>query len=105
MARDEFAWLIVRAVGAFFLVYVALEVISLVLTAGQAVIVHNQIMPDSVEQEIMFEPAVRYLRLIEQIWALGIHILLTALCSYYCFYRGAWLHKLLISRLPETEQS
>lgn len=101
MTRDEFAWLIVRAVGAFLLLLIILDLITLALTSLNAVILYNQ--TGSADDEVTI--AIRIGRLIERIWSLGIAVLFKAAFSYYCFYHGAWIHKLLIGRLPSTEQS
>ena len=105
MTRDEFAWLIVRAVGAFILLLIILDLITVVLTSIQAVISHNEIMSDSVDLDDVVDLAFRYGRLIERIWYLGIGVVFKAAFSYYCFYRGAWIHRLLTSRLSSAEQS
>jgi len=105
MTRDEFAWLIVRAVGAFILLLIALDLINVVLTSIQAVMVHNEVMSDSVAQDNVVSLAIRYGRLIERIWLLGIEVLIKAFFAYYCFFRGAWIHRLLTSRLPTPKQS
>lgn len=105
MTRDEFAWLIVRAVGAFILLLIILDLITIVLTSIQAVILRNEVMSNSVDPDDVVELAFRYGRLIERIWSLGVEIVFKAAFSYYCFYRGAWIHRLLTSRLPSAEQS
>jgi len=103
MTRDEFAWLIVRAVGAFLLLLIALDLITIVLASVQAVIFRNEVMSDSVDPDDIVNLAFRYGRLIERIWILGAEVLIKSLFSYYCFFRGAWIHKLLTSRLPSAE--
>lgn len=105
MTRDEFAWLIVRAVGAFLLLLIALDLITLALTFIQAVIVYNGAMTNIANPDDDVQAAILYGRAIERIWYLGITIGLKAAFSYYCFYHGAWIHRLLTSRLPPVEQS
>lgn len=105
MTRDECTWLIVRAVGAFILLLIALDLINVVLTSIQAVMVHNEVMSDSVDQDNVVSLAIRYGRLIERIWLLGIEVLIKAFFAYYCFFRGAWIQRLLTSRLPSPKQS
>ncbi len=104
MTRDEFAWLIVRAVGAFILLLIVLDLITVALTSIQAVILHSEVMSDSVKEDDVLSLAIRYGRLIERIWYLGITVAIKAAFAYYCFYRGAWIHGLLTSRLPSAEQ-
>ena len=105
MTRDEFGWLVVRAVGAFFLLYVTLDLILIVLTSVQAVVLHSEIMSGSVDSDDVVDHAFRYGQLIRRIWGLGFEVILKALLSYYCFFRGAWLHRLLTSRMPSAAQS
>jgi len=105
MTRNEFAWLVVRAVGAFFLLYVALDLILIVLTSIQAVVLRGEIMSGSVDSDGVVDHAFRYGQLIRRIWGLGFEVLLKALLSYYCFFHGTWIHKLLTSRMPSAAQS
>ena len=105
MTRDEFAWLIVRGIGAFFLLYIALDLITLILISVKALVLHNSIMSESVDQDKVAEMAFHYGQYIRQIWSTGADILLTGIFAYYCFYRGAWIHGLLTSRLPPTQKS
>ena len=105
MTRYEVAWLIVRGVGAFLLVHVALGIISLILTGAATAMAYEQAMPDPIEQSISYESSVRYLRLKEQLWTLGAQTFLTLLCAYYCLFKGAWLQHLLVSRLPKIKSS
>ena len=105
MERDEFAWLIVRAVGAIFFVFIALDVIDLLLTSLQVVTLRTEMFSGSVDEDDAINLAIRYGRLMERIWTLGIQIFLTGLCSYYCLYRGKLIHKLLIRNLPSAGHS
>jgi hypothetical protein len=105
MARDEFVWLIVRAIGAFLLAFVALELIGLLIVAVQAAVLRFDLLSGSIEEKSATIQATIYGRHIERIWYSGFDIALTGLCSYYCFYHGAWLHKLLISRVPVGGES
>lgn len=105
MTRSEFAWLVVRAVGAFLLLLIALDLITILLTSIQAVSLHSEIMSDPFAQDDVTTRSIRYGRLIERIWYLGIEVVVQALFAYYCFFRGTWIHKLLIGRLPAAEQS
>jgi len=103
MTRDEFAWLVVRGIGAIFLMFVALDLITILLTSVEAVIVRNAPYSNSVDQEV--DLAIRYGRLIGRVWYLGVEVLIKSFLSYYCFFRGVWIHSLLTSRLPSSEQS
>ena len=103
MTRDEFAWLVVRAVGAFVLLLIALDLITLILTSLQAFFLHEDLMSNSFNQDEVIHLSIRYGRYIEQIWYLGAKVLLKSLFAYYCFFRGLWVQKLLTSRLPSTE--
>ena len=105
MTRDEFAWLVVRAVGAFFLLFIAIDLIALAITSVHAAITYNEAMSDSIDPDDVSIVAIRFGRLIGQIWSLAFEVILKAALSYYCFYHGAWIHKLLTSRLPSAEQS
>ena len=105
MTRDEFAWLVVRVVGAFLLLLIALDLITLILTSLQAFLLRGDLMSDSVNQDEVINLSIRYGRLIEQIWYLGIKVLVNALFAYYCFFRGAWIQKLLTRGLPATDES
>ena len=105
MTKDEFAWLIVRAVGAFILLLVVLDLITIVLTSIEAIILRNEVFSDSTDPDAVVDLAYRYGRHIERIWSLGITVIFKAAFSYYCFYRGIWIHRLLTSRLPSAEQS
>ena len=105
MTRDEGAWLIVRGVGAFFLLFVALDLILILLTSVEAIALRNEAFSDPGVSDDIVDWAIRYGRLITRIWSLGAEVLLKGLLAYYCLHRGAWLHKLLTQNLPSAERS
>ena len=105
MTRNEFAWLIVRALGAFILLLIVLDLLTIALTYLNALIVHNRVMSDAVSDDEAINLAIRYGRLIGQIWSLGIGVVFKVAFSYYCFYRGSWIHGLITSKLPSAEQA
>ncbi len=103
MTRDELAWLIVRAVGAFVLLLIVLDLITIVLASIQAFILHGEVMSESTKEGDVVSLAIRYGRQVERIWYLGIAVAFKAALAYYCFYRGAWMHRMLTSRLPPVD--
>ena len=103
MTRDEFAWLIVRGIGAIFLMFVVLDLIYISLTSVNAYMTRYAPMGESVDQDV--EIAIQYGRLIGRIWSTGVEVVLKAFLSYYCFFRGGWLHKLITDKVPSVEQS
>ena len=105
MTRDEFAWLIVRALGAFILLLIFLDLLTIALTSMNAVILHDKAMSDAINDDEAINIAIRYGRLIGQIWSMGIGVVFKAAFSYYCFYRGSWIHGLITEKLPSAEQS
>ena len=104
MTKDEFAWLIVRALGAFLLLLVVVDLLSIILTILNAFITHNKALSLEVGEEEAFGQAIRYGRLYGQIWSLGIGVVFKAVLSYYCFNRGSWIHGLILSKIPTTDQ-
>ena len=103
MTKDEFGWLIVRALGAFLLLLVVVDLLSVFLTILNAFITHNKALSLDLGEEDAYEQAIRYGRLYGQIWSLGIGIVFKGVFAYYCFYRGAWIHGLITSRLPTSD--
>ena len=105
MTRDEFAWLVVRAVGAFVLLLVTLDVISMALSAMTAVGLHNRIDSVPFNSDESVRLTVDYARQVARVKYLGIEVFFKAGIAMYCFYRGALIHRLLLSRLPSAKET
>ena len=103
MTRDEFAWLIVRAIGAFMLLLVFLDLVNIALMAVQAGVIRTDISSGSVSSDDEITTAIRYGRLINQMTYLGIELIPKTAFTYYCFKHGGWIHRLLTYRLASTD--
>ena len=86
MDRDEFGWMIIRAFGIFFAYLVVSFSISLVsqVSIVLSMYAHSE-PPSDLTQAVWFRISVS-----------AVQLLLYALASYYCFWRGAWIHKILV---------
>jgi len=104
MNRDEFAWLTVRAVGVILLAFTILEALNLLLIFLQAALLRSELMSGSVGEDDVVTQAAVYRRLVRSVWSSAFELAVVGFCSYYCLYRGTWVYKLLIRRLPSIEQ-
>ena len=96
--RDNLAWLVVRAFGAYFVLSIALDLVPLVLTILSMAKIYILTADTSAKSD-----TVSYV--MDANWArvqsFSIQVVLNAVFAYYCFYHGKWIHRLLIFRLPK----
>lgn len=103
MSTDEFGWLLVRAVGAFLLLLIALDLVSIASLSLQTVVLRGKIDEVPFDSEEFIRLVVDYTRLIDRVVYLGIEMVFKTALAIYCFYRGELLKRLLVSRLPFEE--
>lgn len=91
MNSDEFGWMIIRAFGLYFAYLASVYVIALVGQTSTLVGMY------SIESRLADMAYTIWIRL----GTSAIQLVLYGLAIYYCFWRGAWIHKLLVHGIAD----
>jgi hypothetical protein len=101
MESRDYSWLFVRAFGVYF----AYSAVSYLVSIGgnASTLIMWYLMDSGVATENDWQDRMT-VSAWRSIWMLLIGFTYTAALAYYCLFRGAFVNRLLTSRLSPTEQ-
>ncbi len=102
MKNEDFAWIIVRAFGIYFLVQFFLHLFSLSSVTFTLITLY-EIASSSVS--LAEKAEMKMIRTWINVGVLSFQLVAFGLLSYYCLRKGAFIHRLLMFRQVTNEQT